>query len=280
MTKSTIKKLEKQAYESRKMVLDMIYKAGTGHIGSDFSCADILTTLYGHVLNLTHESTNNPNRDQYVQSKGHAVEILWVTLANYGYIDKKELETYSKFKSRLLGHPNNEVNGIEMNTGSLGHGLGVSVGISLAGKLDEKDYKTYTLLGDGELAEGSVWEAAMAASQYKLSNLTAIIDHNGIQISGTNEQVMTTAPLKEKWEAFGWYVIEADGNDISSLINAFSSTENGNKPKLIIAHTVKGKGVDFMENQVGWHHRVPTEEEYIIAQQELDRKILELEAEV
>lgn len=189
-------------------------------------------------------------------------------MADRGYFDKEELKTFSKYKSRLMGHPNNKVEGVEMNTGSLGHGLGLSVGVALAAKIDKKDYKTYTLMGDGELAEGSVWEAAMAASHYKLDNLTAIIDNNGLQITGTTTEVMMTEPLAEKWRAFGWYVLEVNGNDIEELINAFEDNSNVDKPKMIIAHTVKGKGFDKSENQIGWHHRVPNEEEYLEAKKQ------------
>lgn len=271
--KEEVKRLERMANHLRSQVLEMIYRSGTGHTGSDLSCADILTALYFKVLNIDASNPNDPNRDRYVQSKGHAAEILWATLAEKGFFPKEELATFSQFGSRLLGHPNNEVPGVEMNTGSLGHGLGVCVGIALAGKLDHKDYRTYTLMGDGELAEGSVWEAAMAASHYQLGNLTAIIDNNGLQITGTNDFVMSTAPLAEKWRAFGWYVIEVDGNNISELLDAFASRENGHQPKMIIAHTIKGKGFSLAENQAGWHHRVPTEAEYQLAQAELEKGV-------
>ncbi|MHC5374185.1 transketolase [Enterococcus sp. LJL120] len=268
-----VKALEKKAVELRKRTFQLVYEGKTGHTGSDLSCADILTALYFQVLNVDAKNPENPDRDRYIQSKGHAVEILWTTLAAKGFIDEAELETFSQFKSRLIGHPNNQVDGIEMNTGSLGHGLAVSTGIALAGKMDQKNYKTYTLMGDGELAEGSVWEAAMAAANYKLKNLTAIIDHNGLQISGKTVDVMNSEPLKEKWQAFGWHVIEVDGNNMAELLAAFDSDENGEKPKLIIANTIKGKGVSFAENQAGWHHKVPTDEQYQQAMAEFDQQL-------
>ncbi|WP_265456447.1 transketolase [Enterococcus sp. HY326] len=268
-----VKALEKKAVELRKRTFQLVYEGKTGHTGSDLSCADILTALYFQVLNVDAKNPENPNRDRYIQSKGHAVEILWTTLAAKGFIDEAELNTFSQFKSRLIGHPNNQVDGIEMNTGSLGHGLAVSTGIALAGKMDQKNYKTYTLMGDGELAEGSVWEAAMAAANYKLKNLTAIIDHNGLQISGKTVDVMNSEPLKEKWQAFGWHVIEVDGNNMAELLAAFDSDENGEKPKMIIANTIKGKGVSFAENQAGWHHKVPTDEQYQQAMAEFDQQL-------
>lgn len=270
----TIQELEVQAVNIRKSVLEMIKRAKTGHTGSDLSCTDILVSLYYHVLNVSAQAPNNPDRDRYIQSKGHAAEVLWAVLADKGYLSKEELKTYSQYASRLIGHPNNKVAGIEMNTGSLGHGLSVSVGIALAAKLDKKDYQTYTLLGDGELAEGSVWEGAMAAAQYKLDNLTAIIDRNGLQISGKSEDVMGVNPLDKKFEAFGWQVIEVkDGNDIAALIAAFETPHQLGKPKMIIAHTVKGKGVSFAENQAAWHHKVPTDNEYEQAFNELNQQL-------
>lgn len=273
---ATVEQLEKKAIELRKRTFQLVYEGKTGHTGSDLSCTDILTTLYYYVMNVDSSNPENPDRDRYIQSKGHAVEILWSVLADKGFIDEDELKTFSQFNSRLIGHPNNQVDGIEMNTGSLGHGLSVATGIALAGQLDKKDYRTYTLMGDGELAEGSVWEAAMAASNYKLENLTGIIDHNGLQITGKTVDVMNSEPLKEKWEAFGWYVIQVDGNNIQELMNAFDSRENGNSPKMIIADTVKGKGVSFAENQSGWHHKVPTDEEYQQAMKEFDSQLEEL----
>lgn len=269
-----VRSLKKTAIEIRKSVLQMIYKAKSGHTSSDFSCADILTTLYFHVLNIDPENPEDPERDRYIQSKGHAAEVLWAVLAKRGFFPEKELDTFYEFGSRLIGHPNNEVAGVEMNTGSLGHGLPISVGIALAAKMDNKKYHTYTLLGDGELAEGSVWEGAMAAAHYKLDNLTAIIDRNDLQITGKTEDVMNTEPLREKFEAFGWQVIDVeDGNSIEQLLEAFNAEHEEGKPKMIIAHTTKGKGFSLAENKAEWHHKVPSEDEYELAMQELDQQL-------
>lgn len=265
--------LKIKAAEMRKTTWETIYRAKTGHTGSDLSCADILTALYFKVLHQDPKNFQDPDRDRYIQSKGHAVEILYSVLAERGYFPKTELLTYSQFKSDLIGHPTNHVNGIEMNTGSLGHGLGIGVGIAKTAKLDHKSYQTYVLMGDGEQAEGSVWEAAMAAGSFKLDNLTAIIDHNKLQISGPITDVMNSEPLDEKYKAFGFDVIQVDGNDIDTLVNVLSANNTSGKPRLILANTVKGKGISFAENQAGWHHKVPTAEQY---QQGLD----ELNAEI
>lgn len=265
--------LEVKAIELRKEILQLIYDAKTGHTGSDLSCIDILVALYYHIMNVDPNDPDMENRDQYIQSKGHAAEALWTVLADKGFLEKEELKTFSKFDSRLIGHPNNQVNGVEMNTGSLGHGLPISVGIALAGKIDNKDFHTYTLMGDGELAEGSIWEGAMAASSYKLDNLTAIIDRNGLQISGKSEDVMSVEPLDEKWRAFGWDVSIVDGNDMASLIEVLSEPNEPGKPKLIIAKTIKGKGFSLAEDQAGWHHKVPTEDELNKAMDELNQQL-------
>lgn len=269
--------LQKKAIEIRKDVLQTIFDAKTGHTGSDLSCTDILVALYYEVMNVDARNLEMDGRDQYVQSKGHAAEVLWTVLADKGFLEKEELKTFSQFKSRLIGHPNNKVAGVEMNTGSLGHGLPISVGIALAGKIDKKDYHTYTLLGDGELAEGSVWEGAMAASHYKLDNLTAIIDRNGLQITGKSEDVMSVEPLTDKWKAFGWEVVVVDGNEMAELVRELKKPNQEGKPKMIIAKTTKGKGVSFAENQAGWHHKVPTIEELKTAFSELDKQLEVLE---
>ncbi|MHC5227919.1 transketolase [Enterococcus sp. LJL99] len=265
--------LQKKAIEIRKEVWQLIYQAKTGHTGSDLSCTDILVALYYHVMKVDASNPEMVDRDQYIQSKGHAAEVLWTVLADKGFISKEELQTFSQFGSRLIGHPNNKVAGVEMNTGSLGHGLPVSVGIALAGKMDNRSYHTYTLLGDGELAEGSVWEGAMAATNYQLDNLTAIIDRNGLQITGKSEEVMSVEPLDEKWRAFGWDVSIIDGNDMEELIAALTKPNEKNKPKLIIANTVKGKGFSEAENQAQWHHKVPTDEQLEKALAELNQQL-------
>lgn len=265
--------LQKKAIEIRKTVFQMIYDAKTGHTGSDLSCTDILVALYYQVMTVDAKVPDMADRDQYVQSKGHAAEVLWAVLADKGFLDKSELKTFSQFKSRLIGHPNNKVAGVEMNTGSLGHGLPVSVGIALAGKIDQRPYHTYTLMGDGELAEGSVWEGAMAAANYKLDNLTAIIDRNGLQITGRSEDVMSVEPLADKWRAFGWDVHSVDGNDMVALVEVLSSPNLPHQPKLIIANTVKGKGFSEAENQVNWHHKVPTDEQLEKAMAEFNQQL-------
>lgn len=268
-----INSLEIKAAEMRLATWNMIYQAKTGHTGSDLSCADILVALYDKVLNQSPETFTDPDRDRYIQSKGHAVEILYNILADRGYFPKEELKNYSQFNSPYIGHPTNHINGIEMNTGSLGHGLGLSVGIALAGKIDKRDYHVYTLMGDGEQAEGSVWEAAMAAGNYQLDNLTAIIDHNRLQISGPTTEVMNSEPLAQKYESFGFDVVEINGNDMEALVTALSSPNNNNKPKLILADTIKGRGISFAENQASWHHKVPTEQQYQQGVKELNLTI-------
>jgi transketolase len=266
--------LKKKAAEIRIELLKMIFEAGTGHTGGSLSNTDILTVLYYKIMNVDPSNPSWEDRDRYVQSKGHAVESYWAILADKGFFPKEELKTFSQFNSRLIGHPNNKVPGVEMNTGALGHGLPISVGMALAAKLDGKSYRVYTLMGDGEQAEGSVWEGAMAASQYKLDNLVAIIDRNRLQITGSTEEVMGIEPLGDKWRSFGWEVVEVDGNDIEQLVNVLSSTPKANgKPTMVIANTVKGKGISIAENQVGWHHRVPTKEEYELAIEELSKQL-------
>ena len=269
-----IASLKRKAVEIRKSLLTMIYEAKTGHTGGSLSNTDILTVLYFKVMNIDPNNPNWEDRDRYVQSKGHSVESLWAILAEKGFFPKEELKTFSKFNSRLIGHPNNKVPGIEMNTGSLGHGLPISVGMALAAKMDGKSYRVYTLMGDGEQAEGSVWEGAMAASQYKLDNLIAIIDRNRLQITSGTEDVMSIEPLGDKWRSFGWEVVEVDGNDVAQLVEVLGNTpKTHGKPTLVLANTVKGKGISFAENQVSWHHRVPTDEEYKLAMEELSNQL-------
>ena len=257
-------KLGKLAYDLRSDVLDMIVAGKAGHIGGDMSVMEILVALYFGQMNISPENANDPKRDKFVLSKGHCVEAYYAVLAKKGFFCKEEMiQTFSKFGSRFIGHPNNHIPGIEMNSGSLGHGLSVCVGMALAGKMDKEDYRVYTVMGDGELAEGSVWEGVMAASHYKLDNLCAVIDRNGLQISGTTEEVMGQENMGKRFESFGWHVIKVrDGNDVEQLITAFEEAKTiKGSPTLIIAHTTKGKGSKVMEDQMGWHHRVPTPEE-------------------
>lgn len=265
--------LKAKSFELRKDVIDMIYKAKTGHIGGDFSVMDILVTLYYKHMNVSADRPQDPNRDRFILSKGHSVESLYSVLADKGFFPKSDLETYSQFKSKYIGHPNNKINGIEMNSGSLGHGLSVSVGMALAGKMDGASYRVYTVMGDGELAEGSVWEGAMAAGHYKLDNLTAIVDRNRLQISGTTEEVMSQDSQDDRWKSFGWNVIHAIGNDMDALDQAFKiAKETKGKPTVIIADTIKGYGVSFIENSIPWHHKVPSDQEYEKALAELEQR--------
>ena len=273
----TIKELKIKSVNYRKKILKYIKIANAGHTGGSLSCTDILNVLYNEVLNVSPENFSSPDRDRYIQSKGHCVEALFVVLADQGFFPEEDLNTLCKYRSHYIGHPTKKVKGVEQNTGALGHGLPISVGTALAGKMDKKDYKVFTLLGDGELPEGSNWEAALSAAHYKLDNLCAVVDKNSLQITAATADVMSTDPLDKKWEAFGWSVKEINGNDVEELLAAFSSLpfEKG-KPSVIIAHTTKGKGVSYMENQLKWHHGVPNKEEYELAQKELDDLLLTL----
>lgn len=256
--------LKALAYELRGNVIDMIVEGKAGHIGGDMSVMEILTEIYFDQMNISPENMDDPDRDKFIMSKGHSVEAYYAVLAKKGFFDIKDvIAEFSKFGSQFIGHPNNKLPGIEMNSGSLGHGLPVSVGMALAGKMDEKDYRVYTVMGDGELAEGTVWEGAMAASHYKLDNLCAVVDRNRLQISGNTEDVMAHDDLHERFRSFGWNVIDvADGNDIDQLKTAFDSAkETKGKPTVLIANTVKGKGSSVMENKANWHHKVPNAEE-------------------
>ena len=263
-----------KAYDLRQDVLDIIVSGGGGHIGGDMSCVEIVLALYSR-MNVRPECPDDPDRDRFVLSKGHCVETLYAVLADRGFLDINEVKAqFSKFGSEYIGHPHNTLPGIEMNSGSLGHGLSVCVGMALAGKLDGKGYRVYTLMGDGELAEGSVWEGAMAANHYHLDNLCAVIDRNHLQISGTTEQVMTPGDLSARFAAFGWHVIEVrDGNDLDQLNAALDEAETvKGQPTVIIAATVKGKGASIMENKAGWHHHLPNAEEYEIISRELAQR--------
>ena len=268
--------LKAKSFALRKDILDMVYSAKTGHIGGDFSVCDILNVLYNRQMNLTPENFSSKGCDHFILSKGHSVEALYAVLADKGFFSKELLKTYSQFGSDFIGHPNNKIPGIEMNSGSLGHGLSVGVGMAIAEKRDGSPARVYVVMGDGELAEGSVWEAAMAASHYGLDNLTAIVDRNGLQISGSTEQVMAQESQRERWSAFGWHVLEANGNDVAEISAKLAEAAGfRGKPCVIIAHTVKGYGVSFMENRAEWHHKVPDREQYETAMAELDRKLKE-----
>lgn len=265
-----ITELKAKAAQIRMDLLNMIHTAKTGHTGGSLSNTDILTALYYRVMKLDPANPKWEERDRFIASKGHSVESLWSILGDLGFFPKEELLTYSQFGTRLIGHPNNKVPGIEMNTGALGHGLPIAVGMALAAKRDQKSYRVFCLMGDGEQAEGSNWEAAMAGAHYKLDNLVGIIDRNRLQISGTTEEVMGLEPLEDKWAAFGWNVVSIDGNDMEALVEALEAVPSvQGKPTLLMANTVKGKGVSFAENVPHWHHHVPNEAELKLALSEL-----------
>ena len=269
-TALTDQQLALKATHLRKRTLEAIFEAGAGHTGGGLSCLDILNLLYNRVLNVSPETFSNPFRDRYVQSKGHSVEALYAVLADRGFFPESDLKTICHYQSHYVGHPTRHIPGIEMNTGALGHGLPICIGMALAGKMDGASYRVFTLLGDGELAEGSNWEAGLAAAHYKLDNLTAIIDHNTLQITGHTRDVMSNEPLDEKWRAFGWAVKVVNGHDYAALTEALCKPTEPGKPTCIIANTIKGKGVSFMENVAKWHHGVPSELELKQALLELD----------
>lgn len=267
----TLTELEKKACDIRADVVTLIHKAGCGHIGGDMSEVEALVALYYKHLNCSPENAADPDRDRFVLSKGHSVETLYCILADRGYFDKAELmETYSAYGSRFIGHPNNKIPGIEMNSGSLGHGLSVAVGMAKAGKMDGRDYHVYAVLGDGELAEGSVWEGVMAGGHFKLDNLTALVDRNRLQISGSTEDVMAQDSQEARWAAFGWNVVSIPGNDMAAVDSALTlAKETKGKPTGIILNTTKGCGVSFMENLAVWHHKVMDDAQYETALAEI-----------
>jgi transketolase len=264
------KELQAKSLLYRKTLLRLIFTTKAGHTGGSLSCVDLLNVLYNHVMNISPGNFDEIDRDHYIHSKGHAVEALYAVLADKGFFPWEALETVEKYGSHFIGHPTRDIPGIEQNTGALGHGLALAVGMALAAKKDSRPNRIFTIMGDGELAEGSVWEASISAAHYKLDNLVAIVDRNTLQISGRTETVMATEPLEEKFKAFGFVVRHVDGNDIPDLIELFSQLpfEPG-KPNLILAHTTKGKGISFIEDKAPWHHKVPTETEFEIALREL-----------
>lgn len=270
------KDLERIAIEVRKRVMRLIYEAKSGHTGGSLSSVDILVALYFGTMNVNAKDQNWKDRDRFILSKGHSVESYFCVLKEAGFITEETLASYGKFKSMLAGHPTNKVPGIEVNSGSLGHGLSVGVGMALTALRDHKDYKVYVLMGDGEQGEGSIMEAASAARHYYLDNLIAIIDRNRLQISGDTEEVMALDCLESRWKAYGWVVKQVNGNNMEELIETLKTVPfESSKPSLIIANTTKGKGVSFIENQVVWHHKVPSEEQYLQSIVELDKQLEE-----
>jgi transketolase len=267
------KQLALKSLQYRKKVIRYIKQAQAGHTGGSLSCLDILNVLYNRILKVSPEAMQSPDRDRYIQSKGHSVEALFVVLADRGFFPESELDTLCQYRSHFVGHPTRKIPGVEQNTGALGHGLPISVGVALAGKKDKRDYRVFTLLGDGEIAEGSNWEAAMAAAHYRLDNLVAIVDCNTLQITGTTREVCSNEPLDRKFEAFGWAVVTVDGHDYDALTAALSHAATPGKPTAVIARTVKGKGISFAEGNKKWHHHVPSDDEYAKAMLELDARI-------
>lgn len=268
--------LTRKSYELRKDIIEMMHKSKAGHVGGDLSVIDILNVLYNEIMNVSPENFKDDNRDRFLLSKGHCADALFVVLGDKGFFDKQEaIDTFSQYNSKFIGHPNTDVNGIEINSGSLGHGLAIGVGMAIAGKMDAKSYRTYVVLGDGEMAEGSNYEAMMAASQYKLDNLCATVDLNHLQISGTTDEVMSTSSLSDKFLSFGWNVIEVeDGNDCAQLVDAYHKAQQcKGKPSVVMAHTIKGKGVSYMENEKAWHHGVMSDEQYNQAIKELEEAL-------
>lgn len=272
LDEQTISSLTKIATNMRKDIVTMVAEASSGHPGGSLSATDILAVLYFHEMNIDPNNPKDPDRDRFVLSKGHASPVLYAALAEKGFFPKEELMTFRKINSRLQGHPSKKsLPGVEMSTGSLGQGLSAANGMAIAGKMDKKDYRVYAVLGDGEIQEGMIWEAAMAAGHYKLDNLTAFLDYNHLQIDGVIDDIMNPAPVDDKFRAFGWHVIVIDGHDFNEIDDAIQEAKlTKDKPTMIIANTIKGKGVSFMENEVGWHGTAPNEEQLQQALEELN----------
>ena len=267
-----IEDLKMKANEIRKDIIEEVYNAKSGHPGGSLSIADIMAVLYFNELRIDEKNPRWEERDRLVLSKGHCSPALYAALAERGFFDKEDLKSFRKIESNLQGHPDlNKVPGVDMTSGSLGQGLSIANGMAIAGKMDNKNYRVYTILGDGEIEEGQIWEAAMTANKYKLDNLCVIVDNNNLQIDGTIEEVMSSYPIDEKFKSFGFNVLTIDGNNIEEILNGFEiAKQTKNKPTCIIAKTIKGKGVSFMENKAEWHGKAPNEEEYIQAMKDLN----------
>ena len=279
MEKLDVKALRLAAAKGRLLAVDAVHEAASGHPGGSLSCLDMLTALYFHEMNIDPADPKNPARDRFVLSKGHCSPALYATLAQRGYFPVEDLKLFRSIKAHLSGHPDMvNVPGVDMSTGSLGQGLSAAVGMALAAKLQGRSYRTYAICGDGEIEEGQIWEAAMAAAKWKLDNLCAFVDVNGLQIDGATADVMPSEPLDAKFAAFNWNVLKIDGHDMEAILNALEEArETKDRPTVILAATVKGKGVSFMENQAGWHGKAPNDEQYAQARAELEAQIRELE---
>jgi len=273
------KALSLTAAKARLLGVDMVYTAQSGHPGGSMSCMDVLTALYFNVMRVDPKSPKDPDRDRFVMSKGHCSPAVYPVLALRGFFPVEELKMFRSIDGHMSGHVEMKHNpGVDMSTGSLGQGISTAVGMALAGKVANKDYRVYSILGDGEVAEGQVWEAMMSAAKYKLDNLCAVVDVNGLQIDGRTCDVMPSEPLDKKFESFGWHVIKIDGHDYDQILAAFEEAKTvKGQPTMILAKTVKGKGVSFMENNAGWHGKAPNAEQFAIAKAELEAQIAELE---
>ncbi len=279
MEKLTGKQLAIMAAKARLLGLDAVHTAASGHIGGSLSIIDALTTLYFNVMNIDPQNPKDPDRDRFVLSKGHTTPALYPVLSLRGYFPQEDLKLFRSIKGHYSGHAEmRHVNGVDMSTGSLGQGLSTAVGMALAGKVGKKDYRVYAAMGDGEIAEGQIWEAAMSAAKYGLDNLCGMVDVNGLQIDGATKDVMPSEPLDEKFRAFNWHVIVVDGHDYDALVAAFEEAKTvKGKPTMLILKTTKGKGVSFMENNYGWHGKAPNDEQYEQAKAEVEAYLAELE---
>ena len=269
-TEKDVERLEKQAVQLRQDIVSMIHAAKAGHPGGSLSAVEMVTALYFHVMNLDPQNPKWENRDRFILSKGHSCPVMYAALARRGYFDPAILNTLRQYHSILQGHPDmNKVPGVDMSAGSLGNGLSVGVGMALSGRLRHQDYMTYVMLGDGEIQEGMVWEAAMAASHHDLKNLVAIVDCNGVQINGWTNEIMTVEPIADKWRSFGWKVVEVNGHNMTDVLTALHTAKTMRHPTAILMRTVKGKGVSFMEDESKWHGAAPSDEELVKAISEI-----------
>jgi transketolase len=266
-----VAELSSVAMDLRRAVVEMVHRAGSGHPGGSLSPAEIVAALYFHQLRIDPDRPEWPSRDRFILSKGHAAPLLYAALARRGFFSVEELATLRQLGSRLQGHPDRlKTPGVEMTAGFLGHGISIGVGLALAAQLNGMDYRTYVLVGDGETQAGVIWEGAMEAAKYRLSNLTVILDYNDVQLDGPVHEIMPIAPVVDKWRAFNWAVIEINGHNVRQVLEALDAAKDiHHRPTIIVAHTTKGKGVSFMENRSAWHGRAPTDEEYAQALAEL-----------